>query len=182
MNTVVDPRRKLKTIQQTAEDKKGLVGRNLPKEDTKKKSSKNIKVFEDGLPTKKKIGKQTNNQNDVKSEGTQTDHVMVLDLVETMTSDSTPPEYYVLLAEQRRVALEKTLEENMNLHNIIRQLRDDLKVAEEELVILRPFESVAEDYKKLLEMLEDPEPNPLLVKEEEDEDEVLARPINNDDD
>lgn len=130
---VKNTRKSLKTLQHTATDKENLTGRPY-KITLKEAIVKDTKDITDKIDLKrKKISNksiQAGSDNKIKAE----------DLV---SEDGPSENYWEVVAERRRIALEETLEENRLLHERIEELEEENRISKQML----------EETKSLVEVL-----------------------------
>ncbi|XP_046830253.1 geminin-like isoform X1 [Vespa crabro] len=143
-------RMSLHVLQPAATDKENLVGAgrmfkaDLPLKNALKKDIKNTSEKpKKGCTTRKKIV--------YKHKAVQTDRGEKIKIeVEDLTSEAGPSEnYWEVLAERRRIALDDALEENKELHERVSKLQEENRLCKEMLDETRALVEV------LQEMIED---------------------------
>ncbi|XP_071119353.1 geminin-like [Haliotis cracherodii] len=130
-------RKTLQTLQLSAIGEKSLSGKGINRNDTgknKKKikpSNERVKVFEDEKPSTfiplETRATQTEIDEDHADNGDELDDLAEADreALELMSGDHVPENYWKLLAEERRNALNDTLEENEQLHKEVDSLKEE---------------------------------------------------------
>ncbi|XP_043498985.1 geminin-like isoform X1 [Polistes fuscatus] len=143
-------RESLHDLQPTAMDKENLVGggRTL-KTDSSIKDA--LKKDIESTTEKPKIAKQKHKKVICKNKAVQTSRGELIQIeIEDLTSEAGPSEnYWQVLAERRRIALNETLDENKILHERIASLQEENRLCNEMLNETRALVEV------LQEMIED---------------------------
>ncbi|XP_035717769.1 geminin-like isoform X1 [Vespa mandarinia] len=142
-NSEAKVRKYLHVLQPAATNKENLVGPGRPFNDAIKKDIKNTLEKQKKESTCKKI--------DYKHKAIQTDREEKIKIeVDDLTSEAGPSEnYWEVLAERRRIALDDALEENKELHERVSKLQEENRLCKEMLDETRALVEV------LQEMIED---------------------------
>ncbi|XP_049792827.1 geminin [Schistocerca nitens] len=132
-------RKSLHVLQPAARDKENLVGpgREMPSSGKDNSKIKNVSEKDQNLKKKKLCNKSV-----------QTDPEKELISAEDLTSTEEPSEnYWKVLAERRRVALEDALKENELLHQKISILEEEKEVCE---AMLEETKTLVDTFKEII--------------------------------
>ncbi|XP_018319284.1 geminin [Agrilus planipennis] len=136
---IKNTRKTLKIIQESAIDKENLVGRSKSVKDTKLAANSTGGTFKAKKPVI------------LVDKGVQTGETVIT--AADLISDEPGIDYWKTLAEQRKVALDESLEENGRLKDVIESLEEENKICKEMLNEAKELVAV------LQEMMDDRDEN-----------------------
>ncbi|KAK4297522.1 hypothetical protein Pmani_030071 [Petrolisthes manimaculis] len=129
--------------------RKSTGNENLERVKAKRKDG----IFEDPVAKKQKTYTSVHVQTDSSSSSTKDAD----SIINMLTSDTPPPEYWEALAEKRREALEDALDENYKLHSENTNLKEEVSKLKEDNKLMEEMVNEAKQLALLLQPIVDEE-------------------------